>query len=177
MSVASLTTLPGQPPSGTSRFQPLGGNGKQAPHSCYVVESDLVGDAGAGVASVQIQFDERYTNLLAWANCRIAVDAGAGDFALSLGHTSTDPEVVQVVGTIPQVATSVITSNAAFLWYPAPLYFRGDGFIQFRLPNVAATETYTLAVQIYCFDIDVVQLAPLGILQWNVPGVSAPVAV
>ncbi len=177
MSVITTVTLPAQPTIGQSVYTPLGGNGYSAPHGCYMVESSVVGDASGGTGTVQIQGDARYVNLFAFINAKIAADAAAGDFQLSLEQTSGSAEPnVHVVGTIPQVATT-FSLNAAFLWYPPPIYFKGQGIATAAFPNVGVGETYRMAVQVYLFRIDVLQATPLPILQWNVPGVSAPAAV
>ncbi len=177
MSVSLSLTLPGQPAAGLARFTPLGGNGKQAPLGCYFVDAQLDGDASAGTASVVINTDPRYANLIAYANPVINVDAGAGDFLLRIATGSAGADIVcTVVGTLPGISASVSTDNSAFLWYPPPFYLV-DGNVTFIALNVAATETYILRAQIYCFDIDVTHLTPLPFLQMNVPGVSAPAAV
>ncbi len=176
MSVASTVTLPAQPVLGNTELLPLGGAGVSAPHGCYVVRNSIVGDASGGIATLTINMDPRYTNLTAWVNARVSVDAAAGDFAIFLQPNATK-EGVQIVGTIPQIATTSAGVNAAFLWYPPPLYYRGGGFLQCVFPNVGAGETYTLSAQFYTFVIDVTQRSPLPILQFNVPGVSAPAAV
>lgn len=176
MSVSTEVILPAQPTIGNTELLPLGGDGKAAPHGCYVVRAEVDGDAGGGSAQVTITLDSRYTNLVAWVNVGINVDAAAGDFVCVL-QPGDGNEGVTIVGTIPQVATTVATRNAAFLWYPPPIYYRQKGQILVRFLNVSATEDYVLAAQIYTFDPNVTQLAPLPILQLNVPGVSAPASV
>lgn len=167
--------MPAQPTVGNTELLPLGGAGLTAPHGCYVVRNSVVGDASGGNATLTILFDPRYTNLLAWVNIRVSVDAGAGDFAIFYQPSAAEEGVV-VVGTIPQIGL-ITTVNSAFLWYPPPMYHRGRGLLQVLFPNVAATETYTLSCQIYTFAIDVTQRTGLPLLQLNVPGVSAPAAI
>lgn len=176
MSVTTTVTLPAQPTQGVSEFVPLGGNGKSAPLGCYFVRAEVDGDAGGGSATVSINFDRRYTNLVAYLNPTIAVDAAAGDFAVRIG-TAVGSQQVQVTGTIPHIATGTVTDNASFLWYPPPLYFQGVGNGSFFCPNVGVNETYKLFAEIFVFDINVKRLAPMPVLQMNVPGVSAPAAI
>lgn len=178
MSVASSVVIPAQPTTGRTVYTPLGGNGITAPHGCYLVELRIVGDGGAGTSTLSIQGDARFTNLFAWINPKTGASAAANDFVLLLEETagSTVPNTV-VVGTMPQVAAATFGTNASFLWYPPPVYFKGNGRIQAQQPNVGAGETYFLAAQVYVFDIDVAQKTPLPFLQWNVPGVSAPAAI
>ena len=177
MSVSALMTLPDQPTTGRSVLSPLGGNGYSAPHSCYLVQSSVAGDASAGTVLLSIQMDPRYTNLIAWINPLTSSAAAAGEFQIAMleNATSTVPGVT-IVGTYPQV-TSTFGGNQSFLWYPPPIYHKGQGLIQLVQINVDATEVYFLRCQVYCFAIDVLQTTPLPILQWNVPGVSAPASV
>lgn len=177
MSVTTTVTLPAQPTIGRSVLTPLGGNGYTAPHACYMVESSVVGDVSGGTAVVQVVGDARYVNLFAFLNAKIAGDAAAGDFQMSLEETSggTAPNI-HIVGTIPNVATT-FSLNSAFLWFPPPIYYKGVGVASSAFANVGVGETYRMAVQVYLFAIDVLQRTPLPLLQWNVPGVSAPAAV
>jgi len=179
MSVIEAVTLPAQSVIGSTEFIPLGGDGKSAPLGCYFVTASIVGDASGGTAAVTIACDDRYTNLFAYLNGTISGDAAAGDFHMRLqGPTGVNGGMApSIVGTIPQVATTVIPDNAAFLWFPPPVYFQGSGFGVFQCPNVDANETYHLQVEVLVFDIDVRRLAPLPWLMLNVPGVSAPASI
>lgn len=177
MAVTTTVTLPAQPAQGVMTYVPLGGDGRSAPLGCYFVRAEIDGDAGGGNATCIINFDERYTNLVAYANYVIQADAAAGDFVIRLSKSSNISALTNVVGTIPQVAGTTATDNAAFLWYPPPIYFQGDGSCVAIAPNVGVNETYKLTAEVYVFDIDVRRLTPLPILQLNVPGVSAPAAV
>ncbi len=104
--------------------------------------------------------------------------AAAGEFEIRLIDAAT-PSVptIDIVGTLPHVSEAVFVNNASFLWYPPPVYFQQKGIIQSVVVNVDATETYKLTAQIYCFDSNVLRLTPLALLNWNVPGVSAPAAI
>lgn len=176
MSVALTTNLPAQPTQGITNFVPLGGDGKSAPLGCYFVRAEVDGDASGGGVNLTVNMDVRYTNLVAYVNPVINVDAAAGDFAIRIGDSDQVARAA-VVGTIPHVATTVVGDNAAFLWFPPPLYFQGGGTASFFCPNVGVLETYKLFLEIYVFDINVLRLQALPMLQLNVPGVSAPAAV
>lgn len=179
MAVNVVVTLPAQPADGFTIFTPLGGDGRSAPHGCYFVIAEVDGDASGGAAGMTIDLDVRYTNLVAYANLRIAVDAAAGDFRIGL---QADPAVAipptpSITGTIPQVATAVTTDNGSFLWYPPPVFMVGGGRVSATVPNVGVLETYKLELEVLVFDIDVRRITPLPYLMLNVPGVSAPAAV
>lgn len=178
MSVSSSVTLPAQPTQGVTEFIPLGGDGKYSPLGCYFCRLEIDGDAGGGNASLTINFDRRYTNLVAYVNLAIQADAAAGDFLTRLQPiASATPAQQLICGTIPHVATAIATDNAAFLWYPPPVYYQGRGLSFTGFPNVGVNETYKVTVEIYVFDIDIRRLTPLNFLQMNVPGVSAPAAI
>ncbi len=175
MSVSSDVTLPAQPAAGNTVWQPLGGDGTFSPHGCYISRNEIQGDASGGNATLRTTLDSRYTNLVAFVNARIQVDAAAGDFRLVVQPTLTE-EGVEVVGTMPQISTG-FAANASFLWYPPPLYHPGTGVVLCGYPNVGVGELYQLVIQVYTFNIDIRRLTPLPFLQGNVPGVSAPAAV
>ncbi len=178
MAVSSTVTLPALPAQGALQYIPLGGDGKTAPLGCYFVRLEIDGDAGGGNATMSINLDVRYTNLVAYVNLLIQVDAAAGDFMLGTftgtGGAAASPNIV---GTIPQVATAVNSNNGMFLWYPPPVFYQQEGQIFGVVPNVSATETYKLAAEILVFDADIRRLTPLPWLMQNVPGVSAPAAI
>lgn len=178
MAVAITVTLPAQPAAGRTVFQPLGGDGKSAPLGCYFVTAEVDGDASGGNAVITIRMDDRYTNLVPYLNLGIQADAAAGDFMMRVhaSDANSDPPRVQIVGTIPQIATAV-SDNGQFLWYPPPIFFQGNGIAVASAPNVGVGETYKLQVEVLVFDIDVRRLAPLPWLMLNVPGVSAPAAI
>ncbi len=176
MSVAATVTLPAQPAAGGTAFIPLGGNGQAAPLGCYQADVSVTGDAGGGTATLTMTLDTRYTNLIAFVNATVSSAAAAPDFALKVdGGIGTTPASVIVVGTMPH--QGVDTINAAFLWYPPPVYYIQGGRIRYVTDNVDATEAYRLNCQIYCFHPEATRLTPLPFLQWNVPGVSAPAAI
>jgi len=179
VSVSSTVSLPAQPAQGEQSYIPLGGDGKFAPLGCYFCRLEVDGDAGGGTASLTINCDVRYTNLIAYSNLLIEADAAAGDFALRIEQTGqiATPDRVTIVGTIPNVATGVNSDNSSFLWYPPPLFYQGAGVAISKCLNVGVNETYKLAIEVFVFDINVKRLAPMTWLMQNVPGVSAPASI
>ncbi len=177
MAVSATLTLPGQPPAGVSTFSPLGGAGLSSPIACYLSSVAVVGDASSGNATCTINMDPRYCNLVAFVNVDVSSAAGAGDFQIRMESITAGPgPTVNILGTLPQTS-AFISPNASFLWYPPPIYWVQEGTLRFTTPNVDVTETYTMVAQIYCFHPEATRRTPLGILQMNVPGVSAPAAV
>lgn len=178
MSVAITVALPNQPATGAVVWTPLGGDGRTAPLGCWLINFQIQGDASGGTATLSIVADPRYTNLFAWANPTVSSAAGAPDMLIVIQESGTSGAASPVVvGTMPQIATTVSTTNAAFLWYPPPMYFQGLGELVFITDNVGVGETYIMRAQCYAFDIDAPQLTALPWLQMNVPGVSAPAAI
>ncbi len=170
--------LPAQPSAGTSRFIPLGGDGKFSPSACYQCDLRVAGDAGGGFARCTLTLDVRFTNLIAYICGTVAGAATAPDFAMQIfeGSPSTDVAFVEVVGTSPHVAATVNTNNATFLWYPPPLFMKQSGHIQVTWPNVDG-DTFGITAEIFVFNPEIRQITPVPALMWNVPGVSAPAAV
>lgn len=179
MSVSVSGTLGGgQPAASQIVWVPLGGDGKAAPLGCYVFRVEVVGDAGGGTATCGVFGDERYTNIAAWLNFEVEVAAAAPDFQIRMLNDSvaSQPQVI-IVGTAPHVATTVATVNSNFLWYPPPMLYPQGGFWESRSLNVGAGETYRLSGEVFIFDADIRQIAPLPVLLMNFPGVSAPAAI
>lgn len=175
MSVALTTTLPAQPATGTTIWEPYGGSGYTAPLGRFLCRHTLVGDASGGTASITINLDSRYTNLIGWMASIVQVDAAAGDFALLISIDASTP-AVHVCGTLPSVATTLIGANSSYVWQPPAIYLPGDGVIQAFWPNVGVGETYVLTAVIYEFDRDVRKITPITVLNQVMTGMNAPVA-
>lgn len=177
MAVSATLNLPAQPALGGVEFMPLGGDGLVAPIGCYLADLQLAGDAGGGNATLTMNLDPRYTNLIAFINLTVSSAAAAPDFNLRIEAVDggVGPNVL-IVGTFPHI-TATSGPNAAFLWFPPPIYYIQNGNIRFVTVNVDVTEKYQLVAQIYCFHPEVTRRTPLPVLQMNVPGVSAPAAV
>ncbi len=154
---------------------PLGGDGVTAPLGYYDVDTRVVGDASGGTAQLAVLFDPRYTNLCAWVNIGILADTAAGDFALQLLPV-VGVAGLTIVGTIPGVAESFTSQNSAYLWYPPPVFYAGEGVTRAFFPNVDATETYSLTTQIFMYDRDVRNRMNMTWLHQLIPSTNAPIA-
>ncbi len=141
MSVSSEITLPAQPGVGRVDWVPLGGDGVTAPQGYYDIDVQLVGDASGGTASIVVNFDIRYTSLISFVNAKIEADTAAGEFSLDLERSAGISGGVHVVGTFPGITEGVVLVNSAYLWYPPPIFYAGDGRARFFCVNVDATST------------------------------------
>ncbi len=149
MAVTELVVLPAQPTIGATIFVPLGGDGVTAPLGYFDCLARIVGDASGGNSLVQINFDSRYTSLLAYAQVGILADTAAGDFAITTERSDTALTGIQVVGTFPGVAESFIGQNSSYVWYPPPVFHACDGQVRFFCPNVDATEAYQMTAPVF----------------------------
>lgn len=154
---------------------PLGGDGVTAPLGYFDVDSRVVGDASGGTAQIAIHFDPRYTSLLAWANISVLADTAPGDFAMQLLPSLTTAGLI-IVGTLPGVEEAFTSSNSAYLWYPPPIFHAGNGVCRVFFPNVDATETYSMAVQVFVYNRDVRNRMNMTWLHQLIPSTNAPVA-
>ncbi len=178
MAVSETVVIPAQPTTGVIEFLPLGGNGQIAPLGCYMIDVQLAGDASGGLAAISVSLDPRYTNLVAFYSATVDSAATAPDYFMDIraDAAASGFSGPAIVGTMPHTAI-VSTPSASFLWYPPPIYYPGGGHISLAMLNVDATEVYAIVAEVYCFDIDIRKITPMGILQMNVPGVSAPASI
>jgi len=177
MSVSNTVILPAQPTLGIGTlFTPFGGDGRSAPLGVYDVDVRVVGDAGAGTASLTIQYDNRYTMLCSYCMAYVNADTAAGEFSLQLTDTDISQPNVHIVGTLPGVAEAFQGQNSVYLWFPPPIWLSGAGTVVASYLNVDATETYGLSAQIYAFDRNVRQIAAAQWLNLVRVGVNSPVA-
>lgn len=173
MAINSAVTLPAQPAAGLTTFVPLGGTGTLSPLGYFLVELDLVGDAGGGNASLTINGDPRYTNQFAFVNLKIDVATAAAEFVVSMRlNTAVILNQIQVNGTMPLIDITQPTSS--FVWVPPPMLWETAGALSFVTPNVAATETYRLFTQVMVWDKNVTHQTPYGYIAQSFPGVSPP---
>lgn len=177
MSVAAVINLPDEPAVGQSTYIPLGGNGTMAPFGCYIGEYGVAGDGSGGTASVNVNMDPRYTNLIVFCNGRAISAAAATEFYMQVvdADTSNRQARVSIVGTMPH-STVIDSGHSDFLWYPPPILFQQSGNCRLICPNID-TETYSITMECYVFVADIRRIAPLPLLLMNVPGVSAPASV
>ncbi len=177
MSVAETLTLPGQPGAGRVDFQGFAGDGYTAPIAEYLVDFRLAHDASGGTANLILDCDPRYTNVITWVSLVMSGLATAAEYHLSIRRgAGNDPGGPAVVGTMPLVAATLTSSNNAFLWFPPPLLFQGDGQISWLSPNVDG-DTSFMRAQVYVFDINVRQTAALPYLLQNFKGAGGSTPV
>jgi len=176
MAVSSIVTLPAQPTVGASIWIPLGGDGVYAPIGYFDVLNQVVGDASGGNATLQINFDRRYTNLLSFVNVGVQADTAAGDFQIAMEEIDGAALGLAVNGTLPGVAETFVTVNSAYMWYPPPVFYPGAGQVRAVFPNVDATETYQATVQVFAYNRDVRSRMNMTWLHQIVPSTNAPVA-
>lgn len=179
MAVTLTVNLPDIPALGQSVYLPLGGDGTTAPMGCYVGEYVLAGDVSGGSASIVVNMDPRYTNLVAFIDGRALSAAAATDFYMEIAPnqdaTPANGPRVSIVGTMPHVAF-IASGQADFLWYPPPMYYQQEGSIRLIVPNVDS-ETYSITMECYVFVADIRRLTPIPWLMQSVPGVSAPASI
>lgn len=175
--VSATLALPGQPPAGDGAvFTPFGGNGRLAPIGMWDIGMQVVGDATGALAQCQVQFDPRYTGLVAWVSAWVAADTAAGEFSIQITDAQLSLPNLRIVGTLPGVAEAFQTRNSSYLWYPPPIWLNGEGRLNTFFVNVDATETYGLSCAIYQFDRNVRQYSPAQALNAVRIGVNAPTA-
>lgn len=171
MSVTGSLQLPGQPASGMVVWSALGGNGSFGPLGFWNVEQNLPNDVSGGTATITINLDPRYTNLVAYIEIIKTSAAAASEFTMTMQHTTaTIAPRILIVGNAP-----IAQGISAYLWYPPPIYYQQDGQLIVVTDNID-TETLQVRFQCYSFLPDVRKLEPLNVLNWLVPGVSSPPA-
>lgn len=177
MAVGDVITLPAQPVAGDGvLYSPLGGDGRSAPLAVYDIGIQVVGDAGGGNAVVTVNFDPRYTSLVAWVAPFVAADTAATEFFVQLVDTVLFTPNLRIVGTMPFVTEGFSARNSSYLWFPPPMWFNGNGQLNANFVNVDATETYGMNCSIYVFDRNVRQIQAAQWLNMTKIGVNSPTA-
>lgn len=173
MSVTENYFIPDTPPNANSsvEYQPLGGNGMQAPHAQYAVEVQLEGDASAGNATINIRFDERYCSMIQYLSARISGLAADAAYEFNIAASATDRLIHQANVTNLGVATFDCDT-----WTPPPYVIVGlrrEGstmnapFLRFISPNTDG-DTYSVIMRVLVFNIRARELTPLPILNSNI---------
>lgn len=166
MSVTAILRLPDQPASGGSvSLYPLGGDGKTSPFACYhITNFQLTHDVTGGFARFQIWNDPKFACIWQHANCSIdqAVAADAlVRWSLTPAMTQSDH---QLAGD-KNVSDRTIDS----MWFPPGLIHPAGvdtAVLQCRMLNVDGSTAY-FSGQVFLFDSNVRQLAPIGDLMRN----------
>lgn len=157
ISVTATVTLGEQPASGSIAFEPLGGNGFDAPSAVYMGTATIAQDASGGTARVLVLRDPRYTcigALLGHSNTNTTQDRISYDVNVA-GHSFT----------FARLLSEMTTVNQGSLLLPC-LYKTGQW--NCRADNVD-TFSLSFSFEIFCFDINVAQKVPLRVIQANFP--------
>ncbi len=166
MSVSTSVTLPSSPATGTLEYVPLGGDGFTAPFAMYNIRGMTVtGDASAGIATLTINMDDRYTALVGYCMGQIEGAGGNRHVRMNMGGGRTaGAKVDELV-----VVNSSQTQSIILTWVPPPLVLPGGrtsvSLIQAAFLNVD-TDIFSLDCAIYLFNIRARELAAIGPLNW-----------
>lgn len=169
-SVTENWTLPEQPTIGTVTRVPLGGDGFSAPSHAYsIFDASIVGDASGGNMRLSCTMDNRSCSLVSYmcGQDEQVASANASVRMLVTGGNvpeQSDQAVVTAISALADVRTIARTFS------PVPIVLPGGSFninprIIFRMVNVLDDE-YFLNAWIFCFDIRVRELTPMGPLLW-----------
>lgn len=126
--------------------------------------ANVVGDAGGGLASINITLDRRFTSMVQYVTGQIDEVVSAIDFSWFI----SSPFMASIVdkGVDVQLADA-ITPNCGHTWNPVPILVPGGaaGLLSLNWPNVLG-DFYFCDALIYLFDIDVRQKSPIAPLLW-----------
>ena len=168
MSVSETIVLPAQPTTGTSRIQPLGGNGYSAPMSMAFCEADLASDASGGYNRLIFELEEGHAHMIGIVGMRVASASAAVVAAPTIraGASMSWRDTV----TIPEAA---VLTQARVLWRPPPLWCRaagtGTGYtpqLEVYVPNVNG-ETFRMSMLAYQFQPEASQVTAWPFLVAN----------
>lgn len=169
MSVSGTVALPDQPTaltSGSVEYVPLGGDGFTSPKFAYnLLSGALAMDASGGTATITVTMDPRVCSLVSYATGQI-MQATAADTEFLFSVSNRVPlQVLQGDTT----STVLSTSEIGVTWRPQPVVLPGGGAVRpqlfFRVPNTDG-DTVRLHAMIFCYNIRVRELTPMGPLLW-----------
>lgn len=173
MAVAESVTLPAQPSSGSVTFVPLGGDGFTAPQHAYAIQNmAATGAAGGGALSASILMDPRYVSLVAFATMRLVQAADTAiDVRFVIGPQAGGVQIPQIIQQrlVTDIASGITSSTISDSFNPTPLLLPGAGqagSLSVAVVNVD-TDILNLSAYIYCFNIRVRELTPMGPLLWS----------
>ncbi len=152
MAITQTVVLPAQPAAGDVVYVPLGGDGLTSPQSMYEFSIDQTGDASGGNATIEIDRDPRFEQLIDFLNVQAVVTT-----AVLWQINIRRDRLRAVVGgsTIP----GVLTSHAM---YSPPAII--DPFQwSMTIPNVDLQVSRLKGV-VYNFNIQASEKVPLSIL-------------
>ncbi len=166
MAVASTVQLPQQPTVGLVETWPLGGDGFAAPHSFVAVEIELANDASAGLSSIAINMDPRYTSLVSFIT-HTTVSAAADPHRCQLVVFNTNCDLAA-----DQPDTNVFNGVASGTYKPPGMLLK---VTPGSTPRIAATwinvdtETNTVNARIYQFNREMIHRVPVWLAMQNLP--------
>lgn len=162
MSVLTELTIPVTPAGGNVVYSPLGGDGFNAPISCYLVNGVSVsGDASGGTAQVKITMDDRYQSLIATVDAKVTSQASAAQTRITIATEGPWSLGVTKLSTLDPLGTGHVN------WSPPPIF---DALTLNALwDNIDATEDYKLTAIIYNFNKRASELVPLSVLLASLP--------
>ncbi len=163
MSVVLEVTLPAQPASGTVEFLPLGGDGRTAPHSMFLVDIQGTGDATGNHLRLTINRDQRFEQLCSYMMLQNG-SAAAVDYRMQVLTAGAARQIN--VGATKHATIDVTFTVASIIWAP-PAYMLGDQW-QMATANVD-TIVSRLKVLLYNFDIQASKKTPLPLLLASLP--------
>lgn len=163
-------TLPGQPPTGETRYIPMGGDGFSAPFAAYnVIGHSVTGAVGGGAAVLTCIMDDRYVSLISYVQIdNVQVASADADLQILLTGANFGMPTQAFSGVVTAVAADVNAGTIRHLWTPQPVLLAGSekrGNLQMFMLNVDA-DVYTMSVLIYLFNIRVREVSPSGLLLW-----------
>lgn len=148
---------------------PLGGDGFVAPKFAYAIaDLNVVGDASGGNADITVIMDPRYTSLVAFMTASdIQVASADADVRMFVTGVGVPTQVDQVP--VTAISATVAGRTVSRTWTPTPFVLPGGTLpisrLTLRMLNVL-NDSYFLDAWVYCFDIRVREVTPMGPLLW-----------
>jgi len=167
MAVTTTVTMPDQPATGQVRYIPLGGDGYVAPHSAYSCFISHAMDASGGNSSINLQFDQRFTQMISYM--RSEVVGVAADTAVRQFIRIDGDEIISdtTFGTY-----WVGTALSSRLWKPPGVIGTSTpsmtAYMTSQMVNVDG-DTHNFTCRVYNFDKRARELTPLPILLSSLP--------
>lgn len=164
MSVLLTVQLPDQPTTGDLEYIPLGGDGFTAPKFAYMLRNaSVVGDAGGGTIRIDLLMDPRFSSLISYVTGEVQQASTADiEFLFKVAGDRVPAQIFQG----DALSNALSSSEIGITWRPAPVILPGGTMasppeVSWRVANVLA-DVLRLTALIFCFDIRVRELLPMG---------------
>ena len=167
MSISETLVLPGQPTTGNTVFEALGGDGLTAPHSAWHVNGfELTGDVTGGTVTMTVRMDPRFVSLVGHMTLR-STQVNDAD-KIVRWTCSGGTRLPRVGATRTLTHAPYLSSNELFDTYvPPPVLLPGGSTSACSIILENDTNNlYLMDALIYLFNIDVRQKYPSGPLLW-----------